>query len=70
MLRYLVSHRKGLVSPQTVVCTPCATLRAQRTDFLKSLLSLKKKLGEVSGAKPYLHVEPWVLYEFDLNSAQ
>lgn len=70
VLRYLVAHRKMLVTPQTVLSTTCDALRARRTDFLKSLLSLKKKLDEASGTKSCLHVEPWVLYEFDLNSPQ
>jgi DNA-binding response OmpR family regulator len=70
VLHYLVSHRKMVVTPQTVLSTPCDAVRARPTDFLKSLLSLKKKLDEASGKKSCLHVEPWVLYEFDLNTTE
>lgn len=68
VLRYLISHRKRLVTPQTVLSTAYDPLGIRRTDFLKALLSLKKKLDEASGTKSCLHVEPWVVYEFDVNA--
>lgn len=70
VLRYLISHRKMLVTPQTLLSTTCDALRARRTDFMKTLVSLKKKLDETSDAQPYLHLEPWVLYEFELSDSR
>ncbi len=67
LLRFLLSHRKMLVTPHTVLSTACDALKIRRTEFLKHLVSLKRKLDEGSKPDLYLHIEPWVLYEFDLN---
>lgn len=68
LLRYLLTHRKMLVTPQTVLSTACGALNIRRNAFMENLMSLKKKLDEASGSDHYLHLEPWVLYEFDLTA--
>ncbi len=66
LLRFLITHRKMLVTPQTVLSTACSELKTRRTEFIRNLLSLKRKLDE-AGHRHYLHIEPWVLYQFDLS---
>src|SRR5664280_1604238 len=67
LLRYLITHRKMLVTPHTVLSTACDALNVRRTEFMKNLLSLNTKLDDASGRDHYLHIEPWVLYELDLT---
>jgi hypothetical protein len=40
-----------------------ATLR--QTQFLRVLLSLRKKLEAAETGQQYLRTEPWVIYRFD-----
>lgn len=70
LLRFLMAHRKMLVTPQTVLSTACDSLNVRRTDFMRNLLSLKSKLDEAAGHHRYLHIEPWVLYEFDAAAGE
>ncbi len=67
LLHFLLTHRKMMVTQQTVLSTASDSVSTRRAEFLKNLLSLKKKLDEVSGAEHFLHVEPLVFYEFDLQ---
>ena len=67
LLRFLLTHRKMLVTPQTMLSTACDKLRIRRTEFIKTLLTLKNKLDDACGAGRYLHVEPWVVYQFNPN---
>lgn len=68
LLRYLLSHRKMLVTPSTTLSTKCQALNIRRTEFMKTLLSLQKSLDAAAQGSHYLHIEPWVLYEFDLTA--
>lgn len=70
LLRFLVTHRKMLVTPHTMLSTASDAPTARRTEFMRDLLSLKKKLDEAAGQNRYLHLEPWVLYEFDLGGGE
>ena len=70
LLRFLITHRKMLGTPHTVLSTACDALKIRRTEFLKNLLSLKRKLDDASGSNHYLHIEPWFVYEFDLTAGE
>ena len=66
LLHYLLSHRRKLVTPRTVLSTPQPdTSVVRRADFLATLLTLRKKLAAVSNVDKYLLIEPWVLYSFN-----
>jgi DNA-binding response OmpR family regulator len=67
LLRFLITHRKMLVTPYTALSTACNELKIRRTAFIRNLFSLKHKLDEAAGNDRYLHIEPWVLYHFDLT---
>lgn len=67
LLRFLITHRKMLVTLHTVLSTACDELKIRRAEFIRDLLSLKYKLDETAGHDRYLHIEPWVLYQFDLT---
>ncbi len=67
LLVYLVSHPKKLVTPSTVLATNWPGQRVRQTEFLRVLLSLRKKL-EQHGSH-YIRTEPWVLYSFDPHAA-
>jgi DNA-binding response OmpR family regulator len=69
LLRFLLTHRKMLVTPNTMLSTASDAPTARRTRFMHDLISLKKKLDEAAGQNRYLHLEPWVLYEFELKSS-
>lgn len=60
LLRFLLTHRKMLVAPQTILSIACGALNIRRMEFLKDLLSLKKKLDDATATGRYLHVEPWI----------
>jgi len=66
VLVFLVSHPQGLITPYTILATSWATHHPPRqTEFLRVLLSLRKKLAAVGAGKHYLRTEPWVVYKFD-----
>jgi DNA-binding response OmpR family regulator len=65
LLHFLLSHpKKQLVTPRTVLTTDAGARMVRRSEFMKTLLSLRRKLDAVSAGEHYLRTEPWVLYSF------
>ena len=69
VLVFLTTHRQQFVTPRTTLATSWTSGRLHQTEFLKALLSLRKKLYAVVGANQYLRTEPWVVYKFDPRSS-
>ena len=69
VLLFLAEHPKRIVTSRTVLRTTWNADDARQTEFLRVLLSLHKKLEEVSAGKHYLQTEPWVAYKFSLTAA-
>lgn len=65
VLLYLIGHPQRCVTPRTVLATNWRRDRLHQTEFLKALLSLRKKLDAVVAGNQYLRTEPWVIYRFD-----
>ena len=65
VLMFLVTHPQRLISPRTMLATSWATNPPRQTEFLRVLLTLRKKLDTVGEGKHYLRTEPWVVYRFD-----
>jgi two-component system, OmpR family, KDP operon response regulator KdpE len=65
VLVFLTSHTQRLVTPHTVLATNWSANQLHQTEFLKVLLSLRKKLEALGSGKQYLRTEPWVVYRFD-----
>jgi two-component system KDP operon response regulator KdpE len=69
VLLYLIGHPQRCVTPRTVLATSWTRDRLHQTEFLKALLSLRKKLDTVVAGNQYLRTEPWVIYRFDPRSS-
>ena len=69
VLVFLASHPQRVVTPRTMLATSWSGNRLRQTEFLKVLLSLRKKLEAVGPDRHYLRTEPWVLYRFDPTSS-
>jgi two-component system, OmpR family, KDP operon response regulator KdpE len=67
VLVFLAGHPQRVVTPRTTLATSWAADQLHQTEFLKALLSLRKKLAAASSGKQYLRTEPWVVYRFDPN---
>jgi two-component system KDP operon response regulator KdpE len=67
VLVYLTGHPQQLVTPRTMLTTNWASDNRQRTEFLKVLLELRKKIEASASGKQYLRTEPWVVYRFDAS---
>jgi two-component system KDP operon response regulator KdpE len=65
VLVFLASHPRSLVTPQTVVATSSTANQLRQPTFLRTLISLRKKLDAAGHGKHYLQTEPWVIYRFD-----
>ena len=65
VLMFLVNHPQRLITPNTMLTTTWATNAPRQTEFLRGLLSLRKKLDAIAEGKHYLRTEPWVVYRFD-----
>jgi DNA-binding response OmpR family regulator len=65
VLVFLASHPRSLVTPHTMLATGWTVNRPQHTEFLTTLISLRKKLDAAGPGKHYLRTEPWVIYRFD-----
>ena len=65
VLVFLTTHPQRCVTPRTVLTTNWAEDDHHQTDFIKALLSLRRKLEAVAGGKQYLRTEPWVIYRFE-----
>jgi DNA-binding response OmpR family regulator len=69
VLLYLIGHPQRCVTPRTVLTTSWTSDGLHQTEFLKALLSLRKKLDAVAAGNKYLRTEPWVIYRFDPRSS-
>jgi two-component system KDP operon response regulator KdpE len=69
VLVFLAGHPQRLVTQRTMLRTSWAANRLEQTDFLKTLISLRKKLDAAGPGQHYLRTEPWVIYRFDPTSS-
>ena len=69
VLVFLASHPQNLVTPRTILATSWSTNRQRQTEFLRVLISLRKKLDVAEPGQHYLRTEPWVIYRFDPTPA-
>jgi two-component system, OmpR family, KDP operon response regulator KdpE len=69
VLVFLASHPQRLVTPRTILATSWTANRLRQTEFLRALISLRKKLDAAGPGKHFLRTEPWVIYRFDPTSA-
>jgi two-component system KDP operon response regulator KdpE len=65
LLMFLIDHPRKLVTQQTRLATNWAGHGLRQTEFLRVLLSLRKKLDSESSSQHYIRTEPWVFYRFD-----
>ena len=65
VLLFLIRHPQRLITPQTVLMTTATSENPRQTEFLRVLLSLRKKLEAAGAGQHYLRTEPWVVYKFD-----
>jgi len=70
VLVFLTTNAQGVVTPQTTLATHWTGAGTQQTQFLKVLLSLRKKLESAATGQQYLRTEPWVIYRFDPVSSR
>lgn len=68
VLVFMASHPQRVITPRTMLTASWREDKSHQTEFLKALLSLRRKL-EALGASQYLRTEPWVIYRFDPNSS-
>jgi DNA-binding response OmpR family regulator len=69
VLLFLATHPRGIVTQRTILTTAWSVGRLRQTEFLRSLVSLRKKLNAIGADKPYLRTEVWVMYRFGPNSS-
>jgi DNA-binding response OmpR family regulator len=69
LLVFLIDHRRKLVTQQTRLATNWAG-NLRQAEFLRVLLSLRKKLDCESSTQHYIRTEPWVFYRFDPSASQ
>jgi two-component system KDP operon response regulator KdpE len=69
VLVFLARHPKRMVTPHTVLATRWDASGLRQTEFLRALVSLRKKLDAAGHGKHYLRTEPWVIYRFDPTSS-
>lgn len=67
VLVFLAAHPQSLVTPRTMLTTRWTASSAHKAEFLRALVSLRKKLDEAGPGQHYLRTEPWVVYRFDPN---
>ncbi len=65
VLVFLTSHHKQVVTSRTTLSLKSETQGVRQTEFLRNLLSLRKKLEEEVPDNHYVQTEAWVLYDFD-----
>jgi DNA-binding response OmpR family regulator len=65
VLVFLTTNPQRVVTPQTTLATHWTGARTHQTQFLRVLLSLRKKLETAAAGHQYLRTEPWVIYRFD-----
>jgi two-component system KDP operon response regulator KdpE len=69
VLVFLSSHPQSMVTPRTTLATSWTANRLRQTEFLTTLISLRKKLDAAGPGKHYLRTEPWIIYRFDPTSS-
>ena len=69
VLVFLAGHPQRLVTAHTRLATSWTANGLRQTEFLKVLMSLRKKLDAAGHGKHYLKTEPWVIYRFDPTSS-
>jgi DNA-binding response OmpR family regulator len=69
VLVFLTTHPQRCITPHTILATSRTSDGLHQTEFLKALLSLRKKLDAVVAGNQYLRTEPWVIYKFDPRSS-
>jgi DNA-binding response OmpR family regulator len=65
VLVFLTTHPQRVVTPQTTLATRWTVARTEQTQFLKVLLSLRRKLENAATGQQYLRTEPLLIYRFD-----
>ena len=65
VLIFLTTNPQRVVTPNTMLRTHWTGARTQQAKFLRTLLSLRKKLETAATGQQYLRTEPWVIYRFD-----
>ena len=63
VLLFMINHHQRMVTPHTVLTT--GRTHSRRAEFLRVLLSLRRKLEDAAPGKHYLRTEPMVVYRFD-----
>ena len=69
VLVFLAGHPQRMVTPHTMLTTSWTANRLRQTEFLRVLMSLRKKLDAAGQGKHYLKTEPWIIYRFDPTSS-
>ena len=69
VLVFLSSHHQSMVTPRTTLATRWTANQLRATEFLTTLISLRKKLDAAGPGKHYLRTEPWIIYRFDPTSS-
>lgn len=69
VLVFLAGHPQRLVTPHTMLATSWTASGLRQTEFLRVLMSLRKKLDAAGQGTHYLKTEPWVIYRFDPTSS-
>jgi two-component system KDP operon response regulator KdpE len=69
VLVFLAGHPQRMVTPHTMLATNWTANGLRQTEFLRVLMSLRKKLDAAGHGKHYLKTEPWVIYRFDPTSS-
>lgn len=65
VLVFLTTNPQRVVTPQTTLATHWTGARTHQTQFLRVLLSLRRKLEAAATGQQYLRTEPWIIYRFD-----
>ncbi len=69
VLVFLSRHPQSMITPRTKLATSWTANRLRQTEFLTTLISLRKKLDAEGPDKHYLWTEPWIIYRFDPTSS-
>lgn len=66
MLVFLTGHHKSVVTPDTMLATSWSGKEVRQAEFVRVLVSLRKKLDSVAGSTPsYIRTESWIFYTFN-----
>jgi DNA-binding response OmpR family regulator len=68
VLVFLTAHPQRSTTPHTMLATSW-TSGLHQTEFLRALMSLRKKLDAVAAGIQYLRTDPWVIYRFAPSSS-